>query len=116
MKKQRFPKHIIYALISLASPITILFATLAYQSAANSSFWHSITPEESGAGAMMAFAEVAQLIFLSMVGCLLGLIFAVLSIRLQRRVLGVGLAALVFNGLPFLLLASLWIKGMARGL
>lgn len=64
----------------------------------------------------MAFAEIVQLILASITGCLIGLIFAVLSMRLQRRVLGVGLAALVFNGVPFLLLISLWIKGMTHGL
>jgi len=65
---------------------------------------------------MMAFAEVVQLIIASMAGCLAGLIFAVLSLRLQRRVLGVGLAAFVFNGVPFLFLIFLWIKGMKSGL
>ena len=64
----------------------------------------------------MGFGEVVQLIVFLMVGCLAGLIFAVLSLRLQRRVLGMGLAALVFNVLPYLLLMSLWIKGMVRGL
>jgi hypothetical protein len=65
---------------------------------------------------MAGFAAVVQLIVCSMIGCLVGLIFAVLSIRLQRRVLGAGLAALAFNGLPFLLLASLWFKGMTHWL
>lgn len=64
----------------------------------------------------MVIAEVIQLMVFSMVGCLVGLIFAAVSIRIQQRVWGLGLFALVFNGLPFLLSVSLWIKGMTVGL
>ena len=64
----------------------------------------------------MGFAEVVQLIVFTVAGCLVGLVFAVLSIRLRRRVWGMGLAALIFNGLPFLLFLSLWITGMTARL
>jgi uncharacterized membrane protein YbjE (DUF340 family) len=100
MRNQRLSKHVSYAVISLACPIVALLVTLACQSIANASFWRSIITEESAAGTIEGFSEVIQLIVFLMVGCLTGLLFAAISLRLQRRVLGIGLAALVFNGLP----------------
>lgn len=114
MRKQRFSKQIIYALLSFAAPIVALSATLIYQSIANSSLRESITAEYSAAGAMTAFAEFIQLIVFTAFGCFIGIIFASISLWLQRRI--VGMAALIFNGLPFLLLMSFWIKGILNGL
>ncbi len=111
MRQQRLPKHVVYAVLSLACPIIAFFATLAYQSAANSEFWSSLTTGEGAAGATMAFAEVVQLILFTMIGCVLGMIFAAISLRIQRRILGFGLVGVVFNGLPLLLFMFLLIKG-----
>jgi hypothetical protein len=116
MRKMRLPKHIVYGLISFACPVVAFIAILLYQSIVDSNFWVSLIPEESAAGALMAISEVVQVVLFSMGGCLVGLIFGILSIRIQRRVLGVGMAAIVFNALPFLLLMSFWIKGMTVGL
>ncbi len=110
MKQQRPSKHIVYAVLSLASPIIAFLATLTYQSIADSAFWSSITTEENAAGAMMAFVEIVQLILFTMIGCFVGMIFAVISLRVQRRILGFGLAGIVFNGLPLLLFIFLLIK------
>ena len=85
MKKQRFPKHLRYAVLAAICPLIAFCGTLAYQSVANSDFWQSITPEESAAGAMMAFAEFVQLVLFTLIGCFIGLIFAVISIRLWFR-------------------------------
>jgi len=93
MSKQRFPKYILYAGLSVICPLVAFLGTLAYQTVVNSSFWQSITPEESAAGAMMAFAEFVQLVFFTLIGCFVGLIFAVMSIwvwfkqRALRRLL-----------------------------
>jgi hypothetical protein len=116
MRKQRLHKHIVCGAISFSCPFMAVIAVLAYQSVANSSFWQSLTPEESAAGATMAFCEVVQLVLFLMSGCLIGLIFGILSVRFQRRVLGVGMAAIVFNTLPFLFLVTFWIKFMTVGL
>jgi hypothetical protein len=116
MRQQRLSKHVVYAVLSLVCPIIAFFATLAYQSAANSEFWSSLTTEESGAGAMMAFAEFIQLILFTMIGCILGTIFALISLRIQRRILGFGLIGVVFNGLPLLFFTFLLIKGGTVGL
>ncbi len=82
MRKQRFPRHILYAVLSVICPLVAFLGTLVYQSVANSSFWQSITPDESAAGGMMGFAEFVQLFFFTMIGCFVGLIFAVMSIWL----------------------------------
>jgi hypothetical protein len=116
MREQRFPKYVVYAVLSLAPPIIAFLATLTYQSVANSAFWSSITPEYSAAGAMMGFAEIVQLILFTMIGCFIGMIFAVISLRIQRRILGLGLVGVVFNGLPLLLFMFLLIKGWTVGL
>ena len=116
MKIQRIQKHIVYGVISFFCPIVAVIAVSIYQSVVDASFWQSMTPEDNAIGAMMAFGELVQLIGVSIVGCLFGIIFAVASLRLQQRVWSVGSAALVFNGLPFLLLICLWIKGMIVGL
>ena len=82
MKKQRFPKYIVYAVLSLVSPIIAFSATAAYQSFAHSDFWNSMTHDEHAAGAMMAFAEGMQLIFFTVIGCFVGVIFALISVWL----------------------------------
>jgi hypothetical protein len=116
MRQQRLPKHVVYAVLSLACPVIALFATLAYQSTANSEFWSSLTTGDNAAAAMGAFAEFVEVIFFTMIGCVLGMISAVISLCVQRRVLGLGLAGVVFNGLPLLLFMFLLIKGWTVGL
>ena len=111
----RFPEHAIYALISFICPIAAYQGTLLYQSIANSEYWQSLTPGENVTGALMAFSEITQLIVSLVIGCTVGLLFAVLSIR-RHQVWSVGLIALVFNALPFVFVTSLLIKGMVFGL
>jgi hypothetical protein len=82
MKRQRFSKTLLYACLAIFCPLVAFSGTLAYQSVANSDFWQSITPDESAAGAMMAFAEFTQLVFFTLIGCFVGLIFAVMSVWL----------------------------------
>ena len=79
MKKQRFSKHIRYAVLAIICPLAAFGGTLAYQSVANFAFWQSMTPDENFAGAMMAVAEFGQLILFTVIGCFIGLIFAVIS-------------------------------------
>jgi hypothetical protein len=109
MRKQLFQKHIVYAFLSLTLPALFLLATLTYQWLAYSGFWQSIARDESNAAAtMMIRGEIAQLILFTMIGCIAGIILAVISLWLQRRFLSLGLAALIFNGLAFLFLVF-WI-------
>lgn len=115
MSIPQLPKHAVYAIVSFFCPIIAVSAVLAYQAIAYADFWESITPEESAAGAMMAIGEISQILVVSSGGCLLGILFAAASLRIQRQIRGVGLAALTFNGLPFLLLMFIWTKVMVLG-
>jgi hypothetical protein len=113
MRKKQFFKHIVYAFLSLASPAVALLATLTYQWLAYSSFWQSITRNDSNAASiMMSRGEITQLILFTMIGCAVGIILAIISLWQQQCFLSLGLVALIFNGLAFLFLMSFWIKGM----
>jgi hypothetical protein len=88
MRKQGFRKHIIFAVLSVACPVIAFSSTLIYQYLVNSNFWNSLSDKEGttdAAGAMMAFAEVIELIFFTIIGCIIGVIFAVISFLLWRR-------------------------------
>ena len=102
MVKSRF----IFALLSAVFPFATVAGVLAYQSVAHANFWRSLTPDESAAGAMMAFGEVVQLVIFTTVGCIIGFVLAGFSLSLQgrKRVVSVlAYAGLVVNALPLLL-------------
>jgi hypothetical protein len=63
----------------------------------------------------MIKGEITQLVFFTMIGCAVGIILAIISLWVHWRFLSLGLVALIFNGLAFLLLMSFWIKGMLDG-
>ncbi len=65
---------------------------------------------------MMAVAELIQLIIFSTIGRFVGLTSAMLSFRLQQKTWGVGFVALIFNGLPFLMGITFWIKISLSGI
>ena len=112
MKLAKSRRHLIYALISFVSPVAAFLMILGYQSVAHAQDWEALGQDSGMAGAILSLAEVIQIAFAMWFGTIVGLIFAVLSIR-QRRILGV--TALIFNGLPFAALAFLLIRGMTRG-
>lgn len=118
MNNKRSRKHIIYALVSFACPIVAFFAMDLYQSTINADFWQSLVPGDDSsntAGALMGFVEVIQLIYSLLAGCFVGLVFSILSLRNRRRILSLGTAALIFNGVPLLLLVALIIRGLING-
>lgn len=65
MRKQQIPKHIVCSAISFSCPVVAVIAVLAYQSVVHYSFWGSLTPEDSTAGALMAIGEVFQVVLFS---------------------------------------------------
>lgn len=118
MNNKRSRKHIIYALVSFACPIVAFFAMDLYQSTINADFWQSLVPGDDSsntAGAMMAIGELIQMIYSLLLACFIGLIFAILSLRHRRRILSLGTAALIFNGVPLLMLVALVIRGLVNG-
>ncbi|MEP6788227.1 MAG: hypothetical protein ABJB40_07345 [Acidobacteriota bacterium] len=106
-------RHRIYTLISFVSPVIAFLVILAYQSVAHSHDWEVIGPDSGMAGAFLAFAEIIQIAFAVLCGTIVGLIFAVVSIQVQRRI--PGLAAFIFNGLLFVVLSFFIIRGVTRG-
>jgi hypothetical protein len=115
MKLPKISKYARQVVLSFACPILALCAILVYQDLAHGEFWRSMTPDTSAAGAMMAVGEVIELCFSVMVGCLAGIVFAALSLRSRGRLRVLSLVALLFNGVPFVLLLALWIKGRTSG-
>ena len=113
MKLAESRRHLIYASVSLGSPVVAFLMILAYQSVAHAHDWEVIGQDSGLAGAFLGIAEIIQIAFAVLFGIIVGLIFAVLSIRFQRGILG--LAALIFNGLPFIALSFLIIRGITRG-
>jgi ABC-type phosphate transport system permease subunit len=86
--KKRLSKHLIFVIFAFACPLIAFIVTLAYQQYANSVHWRSLTDKEGttdAAGAMLAFGEFIQLIFFTLIGCAVGIIFAILSFCFWRR-------------------------------
>jgi len=110
-------KRWIYGALAVVSPIAIVggvlvFQALGYQSVASST--DPLDDADVHAAVFMALAEFDQLFVATAVGCLLGLILAIRTLKLQTRWIGIGLVGLIFNGIPLLILAAAWIKGMIR--
>lgn len=86
MKKRRLSQHIVCGIFALVCPVVAFSATLIYQWFAYSDFWNSLPQDNEStthaAGAMMGFAEVVQIIFFTAIGCLVGVVFAGISIWL----------------------------------
>jgi hypothetical protein len=55
----------------------------------------------------MAVGELLQLAFWLLIGCVIGLIFAGLYLWSPRKIKALGIAAVIYNCLPFLLLGIL---------
>ena len=62
----------------------------------------------------MAFAEIIEIIIALAVGCFIGIIFAIKSISLKKEKIGV--AALILNTIPFVLLSLFYAKGVMFGI
>ena len=103
-------KHLAFAGISVLCPIVAVTAVLIYQSYANAEFWQTLTPEDNFVGAMMAVGELIQLGQTLVIGCVIGIVFAALSLFQRKKFVSVGLAALIFNVVPLILLAILILR------
>ena len=109
----------IYALISFACPFVAFAIIGIYQEYEYAEFWQSLVPgndASNNAGAMMAFAGVIEMILAVLIGCVIGIFFAGLSLWNKRQIISFGMAALLFNTIPVLLLLLLFIKALTRGL
>ena len=117
--KPRSKHSWLYALISFACPFAAYAIIDIYQQYAYADFWQSLVPGEDAsntAGAMMAFAGVIEAMVAVLIRCIVGILFAGLGLWNNRRIISLGMAALLFNAIPLVLLLLLFVKAMTRGL
>jgi hypothetical protein len=110
-------KHRLYGFLAIASPIIAGFGANLYISIARADFWRSLNTADDAdrmAGAMMGYAEGLEWIFWLGIGCIIGFILAVISIKLKQAVTVFNSLALAMNGLPLLLCAAGLIRGFLR--
>jgi hypothetical protein len=106
-------KQWVYGALSVVCPILIVGAVLAFQAVAYPSIASSSDPPDDAdrhAAVLMAVAEFGELLLATTVGCLLGVILAIRTLKLQKRWFGIGLVGLVLNGLPLVFLGAFWIR------
>lgn len=110
-------RHMVYALVSFACPVVALLIMLGYQSVAHAEDWRRIDAEveQSMEGAFLFLGEIILCAYAILLGTLVGIVFAILSLRLKPRVLSLGTAAIVFNSLPFAAVLAFIVRGMTRG-
>ena len=113
MEMKRSRKYLVFALASFLSPIAAGLMTVGYQAVAHAEDWRLYGQDM--AAAYLALFEVIQIVFAIAIGSTLGLILALISLRLHRRVLSVGTTAMLFTGLPLVLSLFLIVRGMTRG-
>ena len=99
----------------MATPFLALGAILLYQKLAYAEFWNSVQHDEAHIAGLQAGAELIQGGFAMGIGLLLGSILAIVSIKLRKRILCLGLLALSFNALPLISLAAVLVFGRING-
>jgi hypothetical protein len=111
-------KSVKYKLLSLFSPVIACGGMLLYLNIVNFEFWEWAYSEsgDSTAGALMAFSELIQIMIALIIGCFIGVIFAIKSIRSSECKSKMSFFALCFNAIPFILFSGLWIKGIIVGI
>jgi hypothetical protein len=105
-------KQWVYGALSIVCPLIILGGVLIFQAISYPSAPLSDPPDDADihSAVLMTFVVVFQLLVAMTVGCLLGLILAMKTLKLQKRWIGIGLIGLIFNGIPLVLLAAFWIR------
>ena len=110
-------KHRIYGTLAIFCPLAIVGAVLVFQTIAYPGITSTSDPPDDAdvhAAVFMALFELVQIFVATAVGCLLGLILAIRTLKLQKRWVGVGLVGVIFNSIPLLFLAVTWIRDTIR--
>ena len=96
----------VYALISVACPFIAYGLISLYQEYAYEWFWQLSTKPKPlddadvNAGAMMGVAVLVEAALAVVIGLIIGLVFAALSLKRRPRFISFGTAALIFNLIP----------------
>lgn len=100
------PLHRVFAILSFACPLIAAILSWAILNS-HEEFWAEVTSNSQddanrGAGALMAFSEAFQILFVLAIGFFIGFFLAVISLVYKRTVLG-------FLGLALNLFPCIWI-------
>jgi hypothetical protein len=108
--------HTLLAIASIVAPLLAVGSITFFQKLAHAGFWNAVRQDEAHLAGLMAASEVIQLLFALGIGLLIGTSLAIASIRPRKRILSLGLFALCLNGIPLVLLASIWVLGRVHAL
>ncbi len=82
-------------------------------------FWQDIElhpdPDNAHVVALIVIAEMLRLFFFTGIACLVGFLVAIISIKKQRKLLGIGVFALVLNGVPLVFVLLFFGRAWLRG-
>jgi hypothetical protein len=113
MGEMKNKSAVVYGLLSVISPFVIVAGVIAYQTMARSNIAKSAGPEDTLATTLMDFGDAMQLLTFIIIGCIIGLVLAILSLAtpLRSRVASIaGYLGIVINVLPLLYLLLESIK------
>jgi hypothetical protein len=99
-------------LLTIAFPFLCGLLVSGLLKLGNASFWSSIGPEDSVAGAMMGLAEFAYVLVAYLSGCIVGMLGLIAYAWRQDSFSRLQIVALLLNGAP--LVVFTWLA-LARG-
>ncbi len=114
---QRSYAHLVYALVSVACPFIALGLISIYQEYAYEWYWQlsekpsPLDDADINAGAIMGFVIIVQAVLAIGVGSLFGLVLAGMSLKRKPGVFSLGTAALLFNLIPVVGVAVIYLRG-----
>jgi hypothetical protein len=91
--------HLRYGLISLACPFIAFIVASICLMLVFTDYWHPI--EKGLIGVLTALGVL--------IGCLVGMVFAIWSLKHRTRLFSLGTAALLFNAIPIVAAVSLTV-------
>lgn len=112
-------KNKYYAILSILSPIVAFTFIVLYQQIMYSEFWLSVNDSprsNSAAIAMMSVAEFIQIIIAIFVGCVVGIVLAFFSFKINKVNRKLSYIAFIFNGIPLLFVTLLMLKSILYGI
>lgn len=113
MSESRNRTPLIYGILSVACPFVIVIGTTSYQWLVRHNKTESLGPTDTLSATLMDFGEGMQLMMFVLIGCIIGLILAVLCLAIAPRRRAASIAAylgMAVNGLPLLYFLFVSIK------
>ena len=108
MDTSRIRSHLVFALLSLASPFVAVFAVYLYQNYVYVPDLQPMRPGWEWQGAVY----IVQTFLAFFVGSSVGVILSIVSVWKKRKLVSLGTFALVANAIPVLFLLYWWLRGI----